>query len=126
MAGYSQKYPLVSYNGLGFDLPAMRARAMIQDIPINNRMYSNFMKKWEGNEHHFDLMRVLLNFDYKKYKKLDFYLHRLKIGSKTEGMDGSKVYAAFQEKRFSEIQTYCEEDVLQTARLFARVEPWIK
>jgi predicted PolB exonuclease-like 3'-5' exonuclease len=122
---YYQQAPIVSYNGINFDFPAMRSRAMVLDVPIKYSMYAKFMKQWEGNKDHFDLMRVLLNFNMRAYKKLDFYLKRLQVGAKTEGMDGSKVYGAFQEGRFDEIQKYCEDDVIETARLFARVEPWI-
>lgn len=124
--GYRSNYPIVSYNGINFDFPAMRSRAIVLDIPINYAMYSKLMKQWEGNREHYDLMRVLLNFNTRAYQKLDFYLKRYKIGAKTEGMGGDKVYGAFQAGEFDKIQSYCEDDVLETAKLFARVEPWIR
>ena len=123
---YNNSYPIVSYNGIGFDFPAMRSRAMVLDVPINYNMYSKCMKQWEGNREHYDLMKVLLNFSTRNYQKLDFYLKRFNIGAKTEGMGGDKVYEAFQAGEFEKIQHYCEDDVLSTAKLFARVEPWIR
>lgn len=123
---YYNQAPIVSYNGINFDFPAMRSRAMVLDISINYNLYAKFMKQWEGNKEHYDLMKVLLNFNTRTYQKLDFYLKRFKIGAKTEGMGGDKVYGAFQAGEFEKIQSYCEDDVLSTAKLFARVEPWIR
>lgn len=122
---YQERIPLVSYNGIGFDLPVMLHRAMYLDIPVPYSIYSNLTKKWEGNKNHYDLMLVMAGWDRYRYKKLDFYLKRLGIGAKTEGMDGSKVYDTWKCGEFSKIQRYCEDDVLETCKMFARIEPWI-
>jgi len=36
------------------------------------------------------------------------------------GIDGSKVYQAYKEERFQEIDTYCMQDVFQTAFILQR------
>jgi len=122
---YNAKMPIVSYNGIGFDLPVMQHRAIYNDIPFSPRMYSLLTKKWEGNAHHYDLMLVLSGWNNTRWKKLDFYLKRLNLGSKTEGMDGSMVFDTWKNGEHQKILDYCRDDVLETCKLFARIEPWI-
>jgi hypothetical protein len=54
---------------------------------------------------------------------LDFYLRRYGIGEKTGS--GGDVYQMYQDGKIKEIEQYCLDDVLLTAKLFARVEQWI-
>jgi hypothetical protein len=116
---YSQ---LVSFNGIGFDLKVLRARAIDLDIHYPSRIYSEITRRFSV-EYHYDLMQVLSDWDRQSWKGLDFYLKRYGIGQKTGS--GGDVFKMYQEGRIKEIEEYCLQDVLLTARLFARVEPWI-
>jgi len=122
---YTDKIPLVSFGGNGFDLPVLFAAAMRLDIPLSRAMYENITYRYE-NKRHYDLMRSLTGEIHPVTgKSLNFYLNLFHLGNKTEGMDGSKVYPAWQAKEYTKISDYCEQDVLKTAKLFERVEPWI-
>jgi predicted PolB exonuclease-like 3'-5' exonuclease len=124
---YMERIPLVSFNGIGFDLPILWHRAMIQDIPVDPFMYARLTPRY-GGPFHYDLLGILAGWtiDKMKGKNLNFFLNRFKLGNKTDGMDGSKVYEAWQLGEYQKIQEYCENDVLMTCKLFQRVEPWIK
>jgi len=122
---YSKKIPLVTFNGNGFDLPVLFAAAMRLDIPISKSMYDALIFRYENN-HHYDLMKILTGETHPVAgKTLDFYLSLFQLGNKTEDMDGSKVYPLWQAKEYDKISEYCKQDVLMTAKLFERVEPWI-
>lgn len=123
---YLGNIPLVSYNGIGFDLQVLLMAAIRQDIPdVRAGMYGALTKKWTGNARHYDLMLMLAGWEKNRWKKLGFYLRLFGIGSKTEGMDGSQVYPAFQAGEFKKILDYCEDDVMSTCLLFARVRHYM-
>jgi len=121
-----ERIPIVTFNGLSFDLPAMFQRAIIQDVPVDPVMFQRLMGKY-GNHYHYDLLSTLTNshrlVDWKG-KNLDFWLRLYQIGTKGD-MDGSQVYEAWKNKEFDRIQAYGESDVMNTCKLFARIEPWI-
>jgi len=122
---YNNKIPLVSFGGNGFDLPVLFAAAIRLDIPISRSMYDNITYRYE-NKYHYDLMRSLTGEIHPvRGKSLEFYLNCFQLGHKTDGMDGSQVYPAWQAKEYAKISEYCEQDVLMAAKLFERVEPWI-
>lgn len=122
---YNAKIPLVSFGGNGFDLPVLFAAAIRLDIPVSRSMYETITYRYENNRH-YDLMRSLTGEIHPvQGKSLEFYLNCFQLGNKTSGMDGSEVYPAWQAKEYTKIAEYCEQDVLMTAKLFERVEPWI-
>lgn len=120
------KIPLVSFNGVGFDLPIVWFSALRNDVPFPWHRFEKITKKW-GTPAHYDLLLCLINYNYTKMagKKLDFFLRMFGLGSKMEGIDGSKVYENWKAGNHETILEYCRQDVLQTARLFQRVEPWV-
>jgi len=122
---YNRKIPLVTFNGTGFDLRVLFTAAMRLDIPVSRVMYDRLIAKWD-NPYHYDLMRILTGENHPvRGKNLDFYLHLYGVGGKMEGMDGSKVYEAWQAKEYAKILEYCGVDVLRTAQLFDRVQYWM-
>ena len=123
---YSERTPIVSFNGIGFDMPVMWHRAIAQDVPVNREMYDRLTPRY-GNMFHYDLLGILAGWSLDKMKghKLDFFLNLYGIGSKG-GMDGSQVYGEWQLGNYDKIQEYCESDVLQTCKLFNRVKSWVK
>ncbi len=122
---YNAKIPLVSFGGNGFDLPVLFAAAIRFDIPLSRSMYEAITFRYE-NDQHYDLMRSLTGEIHPvRGKSLEFYLALFQLGNKTEGMDGSQVYPAWQAKEYTKIAEYCERDVLMVAKLFERVAPWL-
>ena len=126
---YQENIPVVTFNGISFDVPVLVRRAMFSDISVAPAMIANLLKRQEQNRHHYDLMQMLAfrsPFSGKmEFKGLNYYLKRFGLGSKTNGMDGSMVFPLWKEGRFDEIKTYCTGDVEQTAALFRRVSPWL-
>lgn len=126
---YHNRVPLVSFNGIGFDLPILHRRAMLQDVSIAPDMYQALTRRHEHNTDHFDLMWLLAGRNpfngNLATKSLDYYLNRFGLGSKMEDWDGSKVYPAWQQGLFEQIAEYCRHDVEMTSRLFRRVSPWL-
>jgi len=121
---YGERTPLVTFNGISFDLQIMFYRAIRQDVAIQPEMFKRLTQKY-GNFFHYDLMQILAGWDRQRWHNLDFYLKAFKLKDKGD-MDGSKVYSAWQAGEYALIQAYCESDVRATAKLFQRVEPWIK
>jgi len=122
ISAYQGRIPLVSFNGIGFDLPVLLHSAIRLDVPVSPFIYSAITPRY-GNHHHYDLMQILAGWDRTKWKPLDFYLKLFDIGEKSG--DGSQVYDMWQAKEYDKIKAYCEQDVLMTAKLFERLEPWI-
>ena len=122
---YNDKIPLVSFGGNGFDLPVLFAAAIRLDVPLSRSMYDAITFRYENN-HHYDLMRSLTGEIHPvRGKSLEFYLNCFQLGNKATDMDGSQVYPAWQAKEYTKIAEYCEQDVLMTAKLFERIEPWL-
>ena len=119
---YKSFTPLVSFNGVNFDLPVMLHRAIDLKAPVSGRMFKDLTKRYNP-QGHYDLMQILSGWDRQRYESLDFYLKRYGIGGKTG--DGSQVYGMWKKGQIKEIEEYCIGDVLKTAQLFARLELWI-
>jgi len=119
---YHDFVPIVSYNGIGFDLPVLLHRAMDLNVPVSGRIYQDITKRYSIT-HHYDLMQILAGWDRQKWESLDFYLQRFGIGEKTG--DGGDVYKMWKDGKINEIEEYCKSDVELTAKLFARLESWI-
>jgi predicted PolB exonuclease-like 3'-5' exonuclease len=126
---YQQQIPIVSYNGLTFDLPVLIRRAMYSDVSVAPLMIANLTRRQDANRHHYDLAAMLgLRSPFSgavEVKSLPYYLKRFGLGAKTNGMNGAMVYPLWKEGRFEEIEKYCTGDVDQTAALFRRVAPWL-
>jgi hypothetical protein len=118
----SEKIPLVSFNGIQFDLPVMLFRAIKNDVPINTVQYKNLTAKYNNN-HHYDVMQLLAGWDRQSWHGLEFYLNLFKLGNKGD-MDGSKVYTAYQAEEYDKIREYCRNDVLTLCQLFNRIRHW--
>jgi len=114
--------PLVSFNGIQFDLPVLWHSAMKLNIPVSPQMYSDLTKKYD-NRYHYDLMQILAGWDRTRWKPLDFYLKLFGIGGKSG--EGSEVYGWWKAGEYDKIKKHCEQDVLLTSKLFERLEPWI-
>lgn len=118
---------LVTWNGSGFDLPVLHHRALIHGITAgrywdsgdNDREFkwNNYLNRFHAR--HTDLMDVLAAYQARAFAPLDQVAVLCGLPGKM-GMDGSKVWDAFQEGRIEDIRNYCETDALNTYLLYLR------
>ena len=120
---------LVSWNGGGFDLPVLHYRGLVNGVSAprywdwgdDNRDF-----KWNsylGRYHtrHLDLMDVLAMYQPRNNAPLDDIARLAGFPGKL-GMDGSKVWDAYQNGEIAAIRNYCETDVVNTYLLYLRFQ----
>lgn len=122
---FNERISLVTFNGKDFDLPVLFHRAMLLDIPVDQAMYTALTPKWNCDKFHYDLMKMLVGPYPERGRNLNFFLKLFQLGQKTEGVDGSKVYELWKGGEHDKIREYGKDDVKETAKLFARVAPWL-
>ncbi|MGA7180493.1 MAG: 3'-5' exonuclease [Thiobacillaceae bacterium] len=120
---------LVSWNGGGFDLPALNLRAMINNVVAprywewgdedREFKYNNYLNRYHTR--HLDLMDVLAMYSGRANAPLDELAKLCGFPGKL-GMDGSKVWEAYEQGRLAEICDYCETDVMNTYLVWLRFE----
>ncbi|MFN9389816.1 MAG: 3'-5' exonuclease, partial [Betaproteobacteria bacterium] len=109
---------LVSWNGGGFDLPVLHYRGLVHgvraarywDLGEDDRdfRYSNYIGRYHTR--HVDLMDLLAKYQPRASAPLDELARLVGLPGKI-GMEGSRVWQAWQEERIEEIRAYCEADV---------------
>lgn len=121
---------MVDYNGRGFDVPVLQTRAYRYGIqlpwyfglmPDNRGGISSWSKEYRDryNGMHLDVQELWTNKNAFRYPHLENLAKLMGLPGKT-GFDGSMVYQAWKDKKFAEIDTYCMQDVFQTAFVFQR------
>jgi len=109
---------LVSWNGGGFDLPVLNHRALVHglqaarfwELEDRDFKYNNYISRYHSR--HTDLMDVLTMYG-RGGAPLDELAQLLGLPGKL-GMDGSKVWEAYQNGGLEDIRRYCETDVVNT------------
>ena len=116
---------LVSWNGSGFDLPVLHYRGLMHgvvaprywdlgdgDYPDSRDFkWNNYISRYHTR--HLDLMDLLAMYQPQASVPLDELAKLIGFPGKL-GMDGSKVWGAWQAGRIAEIRNYCETDALNT------------
>ena len=124
---------LVSWNGGGFDLPVLHYRSLIHGISAarywdmgdgdfgdsRDFKWNNFLSRYHMR--HCDLMDVLAMYNGRANAPLDQMAKLCGFPGKM-GMDGSKVWDAFQQGQLQEIRDYCETDAANTYLMFMRFQ----
>jgi len=118
---------LVTWNGSGFDLPVLHHRSLILGVTAvrywdsgdgdREFKWNNYLNRFHAR--HTDLMDVLAGYQARAFAPLDQVAVLCGLPGKM-GMDGSKVWDAFQEGRVEAIRNYCETDALNTYLLYLR------
>lgn len=116
----SQAGRIVTFNGRAFDGPYLMLRSAILGV----RPSRNLVPARGRLDEHCDLADVLtLGGAVRTNFTFDYWCRRFGIESpKDEGLDGSKVQAAYEAGRLEEIVAYCARDVLATAELYKRLD----
>ena len=120
---------LVSWNGSGFDLPVLHYRALMHGIVASRYWdlgeddrefkFNNYLGRYHTR--HIDLMDILASYQNRAFAPLDDIAQLNGLPGKL-GMDGSKVWSAWQDGKIDAIRDYCETDVANTFLLFLRFQ----
>jgi len=118
---------IISWNGGGFDLPVLHYRGLIHGINAGRYWdlgeddkefkWNNYISRYHTR--HLDLMDVLAMFNARANVPLDDLAKLCGFPGKL-GMDGSKVWAAYNAGKIEEIRNYCETDVANTHLVYLR------
>ena len=124
---------LVSWNGGGFDLPVLHYRSLMHGISAarywdlgegdfadsREFKWNNYISRYQMR--HCDLMDVLAMYNARANVPLDQMAKLCGFPGKM-GMDGSKVWQAYQDGQIQEIRDYCETDAANTYLMFLRFQ----
>ena len=120
---------IVSWNGGGFDLPVLHYRSLIHGVRCarywdmgeddKDFKWNNYISRYHSR--HLDLMDLLALYTGRANAPLDQLAQLIGFPGKL-GMDGSKVWEAYQNGKLEEIRNYCETDVANTWLMFARFQ----
>jgi len=120
---------LVSWNGGGFDLPVLHYRGMIHNVVAprywdmgdddRDFKWNNYISRYHMR--HTDLMDLLALYQGRGNAPLDQLAQLCGFPGKL-GMDGSKVWDAWQAGQIEAIRNYCETDVVNTWLVYLRFQ----
>lgn len=124
---------MVSWNGGGFDLPALHYRALVHGVSAprywdlgdgdfrdsRDFKWNNYISRY--HQRHLDLMDVLAMYQPRANAPLDDLAKLCGFPGKI-GMDGSAVWDAWLAGRGDEIRDYCETDVVNTYLVYVRYQ----
>lgn len=111
---------LVSFNGNGFDLPAIRYRALVHGLAAPGLTARPYYRRYDDAG--LDLCDVLANYDARGRIGLDALCRAMDLPGKPDGIDGSSVADFVAQGRLDEVAAYCRADVVATYRLFLAYE----
>lgn len=110
---------LCAHNGKEFDFPYICRRLIINGLEIPPVLQIAGKKPWEVG--HLDTMELWKFGDYKSFTSLNLLANCLNIPTPKDDIDGSMVGKVFwEEGNLKRIKTYCEKDVITTARILLR------
>lgn len=121
---------LVDWHGAKFDVPVLQTRAfrygiqlpwLFELLPDQKGTVSGFSKEYRDRYRgkHDDLSEIWTNRGMFQKPHMENLARLMGCPGKV-GIDGSKVYEAFKEGRYADIDLYCMQDVIQTALVFQR------
>jgi 3'-5' exonuclease len=124
---------LVSWNGGGFDLPVMHYRGLVHGVNAarywemgegdykdsRDFKWNNYISRYHSR--HLDLMDLLALYQPRASAPLDAIAQLMGLPGKL-GMDGSRVWEAWQDGQIAQIRDYCETDVANTYLVFLRFQ----
>lgn len=122
---------LISFNGRGFDLPLIMARAMrynlsahsyfeVENKELNKSKWENYRYRY-NERFHCDLLDQISDFGAIRGLKLDEICKSVGLPGKFD-TKGDEVSTLFYSDSLDLIEQYCESDVLNTYWLFLKFE----
>ena len=122
---------IVSWNGGGFDLPVLHYRGLLHGVAaprywdLGDGDYADSREfKWNNyisryHQRHLDLMDLLALYNGRANAPLDELAKLCGFPGKL-GMDGGRVWEAWQAGQIADIRDYCETDVVNTYLVYTR------
>jgi predicted PolB exonuclease-like 3'-5' exonuclease len=120
---------LVSWNGGGFDLPALNYRALVHGVRApkfwdqgeddRDFRFNSYVGRYHAR--HLDLMDVLAMYQPRNNAPLDDVAQLAGLPGKI-GVGGAQVWPAYLEGRIAGIRDYCEADTANTYLLYLRFQ----
>lgn len=126
---FNKSTVIVGYNIMGFDIPFIAKRSMINSISVPDFFMIGDKKPWNLTEQFKDLF-TFWQMGSRNYISLDTLGSCLSIETHKSEMDGSKVYEVYYRpiiegsdinQNINEIKDYCEKDVILTAKIIERL-----
>lgn len=115
----SPNHYLVGHNINEFDIPYVCRRMIVHGVELPSLIDIAGKKPWEVK--HIDTMQYWKFGDYKSYTSLKLLAAILGIPTPKDDIDGSDVARVYwQDHDLPRIVTYCQKDVVTTARLLQR------
>ncbi len=113
-------YSLAGHNILGFDIPFLAKRYIINGLAVPRKLNYSSLKPWEITD--FDSMVAWKFGSFSgKNVSLELLCAVLGVPSPKTNMDGSSVGEMFYAGKLDEIQKYCQQDVIAVARVSQRM-----
>jgi 3'-5' exonuclease len=120
---------IISWNGSGFDLPVLTYRGLIHGVNASRYWdlgeddkdfkWNNYISRYHMR--HLDLMDLMALYGGRANAPLDDLAKLCGFPGKL-GMDGSKVWEAYNTGKLKEIRDYCETDVANTHLVYLRFQ----
>jgi 3'-5' exonuclease len=114
------KPQLVTFNGSSFDLPVLRYRALVHKVSAVGLAARPYFHRYTDDA--VDLCDVLSSFTPGAKAGLHELCRVMGLPGKPDAINGADVDRYFREGRVREIAEYCENDVLNTYRVWLRHE----
>ena len=112
-------HQLCGHNIKEFDVPYICRRATVHGIALPNIVDSSGKKPWEVN--HLDTMELWKFGDRKSFTSLDLLCRVMDIETPKDDISGEQVARVYRDDQdVDRIKTYCEKDVVATARLLMK------
>jgi hypothetical protein len=112
----------ITYNGLAFDVPFLLRRSIYLGLsPTTGLPLRPF-----ALDSHFDVMRVLANWERAESIRLDIVAELLGLSKTPAGMEGSQVLGLWRAGRVDDIEAYCLGDVRLVYEIFLRIASFFR
>ncbi|WP_423148299.1 3'-5' exonuclease [Rubrolithibacter danxiaensis] len=110
---------LCAHNGKEFDFPYLSRRTLINELCLPAQLRISGKKPWEVN--HLDTMELWKFGDHKNYTSLNLLAAVFDIPTPKDDISGADVHKVYwQNNDLDRIKTYCQKDVITTARLLLK------